>query len=197
MSKNKTEKKGMKGMAETAATTATIVVSGKTIASVIDSGVDTIRKYRGGDVAEVTPPPAEPDSGIPDAVPTVTDYTVEERHTAHHAAEPVYRTETHAPQTADDTEDYVMEDLTDEDRQQPVEISDDNEEDVHLLYTEPIDETQQEDTDNGEWNGTDGTAEYTMDDNGPDEYGDYACTDMAQEDTQDMQDIMPPAPDSI
>ena len=43
----------MKVVAETAATTATIVVSGKTIASAIDSGVEALRELgRGYDVAE-------------------------------------------------------------------------------------------------------------------------------------------------
>lgn len=38
------EKKGIKVVAETAATTATIVVSGKTIATVLDSGIEAIRE---------------------------------------------------------------------------------------------------------------------------------------------------------
>lgn len=55
------KKKGLKVVAETAATTATIVMSGKTIATVIDSGVSAVKNLAGSDgngVAE--PQPIQP-----------------------------------------------------------------------------------------------------------------------------------------
>lgn len=62
------EKKGIKVVAETAATTATIVVSGKTIATVLDSGIEAIREVtQEKSVAEpIEELPQEEDVSVPE-----------------------------------------------------------------------------------------------------------------------------------
>lgn len=135
---SKEKKKGLKTVAETAATTATIVVSGKTIASVIDSGVDAIKELEQNDAV------AEPEK--------MADKDIEDKHQVPEATDisKPLRAKLRTPTVNDDAENAIIEgeDIADignedgsvslPDTEMPVDSGEEN--DIQVLGTEPIDD---------------------------------------------------------
>lgn len=138
MSNSKKDKKGMKSVAETAATTATIVVSGKTIASVVDSGVEALKNLKRNDELPVSHDFNAVDDAAVDNKAMVTPVDMAASRTV---VEPVM-TEVlykHKDVILEKPENIASDDISEYipyAEEQPVELSDD----IRLLFTEPIDE---------------------------------------------------------
>lgn len=145
MSNNKktAEKKGIKSVAETTATTATIVMSGKTIASVIDSGVEVIREYGRADATDTD----SIDMELPLAEPVAT-MTDEEDMPIINNLENNVHTDDVAPQYGSVQHVEEVEPIQEEDISQEEDLAEgifeERKEDIQVLYSEALDEPLEE-----------------------------------------------------